>query len=318
MAIPTLAIPTLAIRPDHVHAVQAILGEGPVWLPHARALWFTDIKARRLHRYDPEAGALRSWDAPDQPGWVLPADDRSLVAGLQSGLHRFDPEGGLFAALHDPEPHLPGNRLNDAAVHPDGSLWFGTMDDAERAPTGRLYRFGGAGAADSGLPAVTITNGPAFSPDGAILHHADTLGRTIWRVPLAGGTPFARIEDGAGYPDGLTVDAEGCVLTGLFGGGDLGPQGPVGGRPRRHDRASRGRIPLGRQPAGTRRHRVLRDRRHLHAGRGGHRRGGPGRRPPDGEPRQRHVDAQPRQLLADDRQRNDSSSSCLARRRSIR
>jgi xylono-1,5-lactonase len=224
MTISATSLRAATIRPVHVHAVQAVLGEGPVWLPHARALWFTDIKGRRLHRYDPEAGALRSWDAPAQPGWVLPAQGGSLVVGLQSGLHRFDPEGGLFTALHDPEPHLPENRLNDAAIHPDGSLWFGTMDDAERAPTGRLYRFAGADAADSGLPAVTITNGPAFSPDGTILYHVDTLGRTVWQMPLAGGaiagapTLFARIEDGAGYPDGLTVDAEGCVWMGLFGG----------------------------------------------------------------------------------------------------
>jgi len=29
---------------------------------------------------------------------------------------------------------------------------------------------------------------------------------------------FVIIEEGAGYPDGSTVDSEGCVWTGLFGG----------------------------------------------------------------------------------------------------
>jgi sugar lactone lactonase YvrE len=35
---------------------------------------------------------------------------------------------------------------------------------------------------------------------------------------LSNKREFVRIEEGAGYPDGPTVDAEGCVWTGLFGG----------------------------------------------------------------------------------------------------
>jgi sugar lactone lactonase YvrE len=121
------------------------------------------------------------------------------------------------------EPDRPGNRLNDAAVDADGRLWFGSMDDAERDPTGRLYCLSREGlkAMDSGY---VITNGPAFSPDGRILYHTDTLERTIFAFDLAKGGEisnkriFVRIEDGAGYPDGSVVDADGCLWTGLFGG----------------------------------------------------------------------------------------------------
>ena len=69
-----------------------------------------------------------------------------------------------------------------------------------------------------------ITNGPAFSPDGRTLYHTDTLERVIYAFDcatdgaLANKRVFVRIEDGAGYPDGPTVDSEGCVWTGLFGG----------------------------------------------------------------------------------------------------
>lgn len=222
----------MSAEPIPVCAVGAILGEGPVWIDDA--LWFVDIKARRIHRFDPESEALTSWPAPAQVGWVLPARDGTLVAGLQTGPHRFDPESGSFALLHRPEPHLPGNRLNDATIDPAGRLWFGSMDDGEDAATGRLYCLVDGRCDDSGLPPVVITNGPAISPDGSTLYHTDTLGRSIWRVPLADdgtlGAPslFAQIEDGAGYPDGLTVDAEGGVWTGLFGGWAARRYGPDG------------------------------------------------------------------------------------------
>jgi len=210
--------------PQSILSVGATLGEGPVWVARDAALWFVDIKGHRIHRYDPALNVGRSWAAPGQVGWIVPTDDGLFAVGLQSGVHSFDPAAASFTLRHAPEAHLPGNRQNDATVAPDGAIWFGSMDDAEEAESGRFYRFHKDACVESGLPAVSITNGPALSPDGRILYHTDTLGKRIWRTDLAeGGTVgdtllFAQIEDGAGYPDGPTIDAEGCLWTGLFGG----------------------------------------------------------------------------------------------------
>lgn len=210
--------------PESVLAIGATLGEGPVWVAREAALWFVDIKEKRIYRFDPGLGVARSWDAPAQVGWVLPTQDGLFAAGLQSGVHRFDPDDGSFALLHAPEADRPGNRLNDATVDPAGGLWFGSMDDGEEADEGRFYRLYQGRLTESGLPPVSITNGPAVSPDGTLLYHTDTLGKRIWRTRIAAdGTlhdtaAFVDIEEGAGYPDGPTIDAEGCLWTGLFAG----------------------------------------------------------------------------------------------------
>ena len=211
-------------EPHSILSVGAMLGEGPVWVERDAALWFVDIKGHRIHRFDPALEVGRSWAAPGQPGWIVPSDDGLFAVGLQAGVHRFDPAHGSFTLIHAPEAHRPGNRQNDACVAPDGALWFGSMDDAEAADSGYFYRFHKGVCAEAGLPAVSITNGPALSPDGRILYHTDTLGKRIWRTELAqdgtvgNTTLFVRIEADAGYPDGPTVDAEGCLWTGLFGG----------------------------------------------------------------------------------------------------
>lgn len=207
--------------PASVWALGGALLEGPVWFE--KAIWFVDIKVRRVHRFDPATGDRRSWDAPEPVGFVLPTERGDFVAGLKSGLARFDPVTGAFAPIFDPEPGLPGNRLNDATVDAAGRLWFGTMDDAEEAATGRIYRHDGA-TCEGVTTTVSITNGPAISPDGRTLYHVDTLGGVIHAFALnADGTLgdariFARIDAADGYPDGPVCDAEGCVWIGLYGG----------------------------------------------------------------------------------------------------
>lgn len=211
-------------RARNVWRGAAVLGEGPVWDARAGVLWFVDIKQRRVRRFEPDSGEVASWPAPAQVGWVLPADDGALLAGLATGLARFDPATGRFDHLVDVEPADSGNRLNDATVAPDGAVWFGTMDDREARVSGRVFRFDGREVTATAIPSVPITNGPAFSPDGATLYHVDTAGGMIYAVPVGPGAStgplrsFARIDPADGHPDGVCVDSAGNVWVGLWGG----------------------------------------------------------------------------------------------------
>lgn len=210
------------MTPECVWPVEAMLGEGPLWSAREQALWFVDIKKQHIHRFDPATGAKKTFDAPKSPGFLSPAGE-GFIVGLQDGLYDFDPLTGGFAKLYAVDADKPGNRINDGARDGKGRLWFGTMDNAEVAPTGSLFRLDADGpvAVDSG---ICITNGPCFSPDGRTLYHTDTLARTIYAYDLAEDGSLSRkrvfvaIEDGAGYPDGSVCDAEGCVWTGLYAG----------------------------------------------------------------------------------------------------
>lgn len=219
-------------EPRNVWSVECELGEGPVWVDGA--LWFVDIKKRRIHRFAPADGARRSWDAPEQIGFLLPADGGGFVAGLQSGLHRFDPESGAFSLVAEVEPDRPGNRLNDGVVDPSGRLWFGTMDDGESAPTGSFYSYRRGALRHSGLPTIAITNGPALSLDGRILYWVDTLGQTIHACRVAedgtlgGSRLLVKLGAKEGFPDGPTVDSAGCVWISLYWGWEARRYSPAG------------------------------------------------------------------------------------------
>jgi len=216
-----------------VWPVGAILGEGPHWSGTEQALWFVDIKAPAIHRYDPATGAQQSWPAPERIGFLLPARGGTLIAGLKTGLHKFNPETGNFTLLHVVEPHAPNNRLNDGFVDSQGFLWFGSMDDNEEEPSGALYQLNDSGCIRRD-PGYVVTNGPAESPDGSVLYHTDTLAGMIYAFDrtrtgsLSNKRVFTRFAPGSGFPDGPIVDAEGCLWTGVFGGWGLQRYSPQG------------------------------------------------------------------------------------------
>ena len=214
--------------------VGAQLGEGPVWVESDRALWFTDIKRQQIHRFDPESGEGRSWQAPEQVGFLVPAKSGGFIAGLQSGLHRFDPKKGKFKLLVEVEPGSPENRLNDGVVDPKGRLWFGTMDDSEKSTTGAYYCFHRGKLTRTNLTSIAITNGPAISPDGSILYWVDTLKGTISACEIWGDGQLGpsqlvvRVNLQDGHPDGPTVDSEGGIWVGLYGGSEVRRYSPAG------------------------------------------------------------------------------------------
>ena len=217
----------------------AICGEGPCWDEPQQSLYWVDIDGCRAHRYRLNDGVVDTWDLPEKTGWLLPCAAHSeWLAGCKSGIYLMDLDAESREFLIDPEPDLPGNRLNDAKIDVDGRLWAGTMNDEEKMPTGWLYRI------DSDLncirsdgPYIT-TNGPAMSPDDRVLYHVDTYGGIVYAFDkhrdgtLDGRRIFAKVGDGEGKPDGLTVDVDGFVWLAHWGGSRVtrfAPDGVVDG-----------------------------------------------------------------------------------------
>jgi xylono-1,5-lactonase len=212
------------VTTECVWPAAATLGEGPVWLAAEKALYWVDIKAPAIHRYTPRAGARESWRVPEPIGCLCPRAKGGFVAGLKGGFAFMDCPESPPERLGGPESDRPGNRVNDGKVDAKGRLWTGTMDDSEIEATGALYRLDADHSWHRLDCGYVITNGPAFSPDGATLYHTDTLKREISAFDLAADgslsnkRPFIAIPEDQGYPDGMTVDAEGCLWVAHFGG----------------------------------------------------------------------------------------------------
>ncbi|WP_225839851.1 SMP-30/gluconolactonase/LRE family protein [Streptomyces sp. NK08204] len=209
---------------------EALLGEGPTWDPATGSLLWLDILGMRVHTYDPSRDHRSVRTTEQHVGAAKPRAGGGLVLNLRDGVGLVDPDGAFRWLHHQP---APGRRGNDAAVAPDGSLWAGTMRYDEAPGGGTLTRLTGDGSTRTVLPDVTVSNGTGWSPDGRLMYYADSPTR---RVDVfdhdAGGIRNRRtlveIEEGAGFPDGLTVDADGCVWVALWDGGAVRRYTPAG------------------------------------------------------------------------------------------
>ncbi|GHB34487.1 calcium-binding protein [Streptomyces viridiviolaceus] len=209
---------------------EATLGEGPAWDARAGRLIWVDILGCRVHTFDPASGRRTVRTTEQHVGAALPRAGGGLVLNLRDGIGLLDPDGSLRWLHREP---VAGRRANDAAVAPDGSLWAGTMRYDEAPGGGTLSRVTGDGAVEVVLDDVAVSNGTGWSPDGRLMYYVDSPTRRIDVFDVEDGhitnrRPLAAVEEGAGFPDGLTVDADGCVWVALWDGGAVRRYTPAG------------------------------------------------------------------------------------------
>ena len=218
----------------------ATLGECPVWDAASERLYWIDCTAPALLSCDVVGGAYTRIVLREKIGsFALRADahrdGKSAVAALKSGFAMLDLESGDTEPITDPEADLPENRFNDGKCDPGGRFWAGTMRAGLNKPDGALYRLDPNGTATRMLDGLTVPNGLAWSPDGAVMYFADSPTGAIQACDFDKdegriGAPriFAEPGSAPGFPDGATVDAEGYLWSARWRGGCLARYAPDG------------------------------------------------------------------------------------------
>lgn len=210
---------------------RCLLGEGVLWHPNERRVYWVDIEAGRLYRWD-LAGEPETFDLAPKLGGCVFADDGSVLLFCEDGLVRR--WNGGEAEVVAQAPNEVGGRFNDVAATPSGEVLCGTMPVGDRQ--GTLYLLDAGGTLTRILRDVGCSNGIGFSPDRRWLYFTDTRPRTIFRSPLQAPfrqdsfqpEPFIVVPEGHGGPDGLCVDAEGGIWSARWGGSCVVRYSPTG------------------------------------------------------------------------------------------
>ena len=226
----------MPVTAEPVGDMVAELGEGPYWRPEDDCLLWVDIPGGLLHMTRVKTGETITVKV-DEVSAAFPALGGGI---LTAGGHRLmlratRPGPGWAGQPVASVPAREGVRFNDAAVDPAGRVWVGSMDINEKEPLGTLYRLDSGGTLTPVVKRVTISNGLGWSPDGTSMYYNDSpTGRIdMFDYDQATGEAFQRrvfadLSAADGVPDGLTVDADGCVWVAMHGGGVLRRFTPAG------------------------------------------------------------------------------------------
>jgi sugar lactone lactonase YvrE len=218
----------------------AALGEGPIWDGRTEALYWVDIPAGQVHRLDqPLAeppGQHAVWQVGEEVGAVVPRAAGGLALAARSGFLALDPDTGSVTPIA-PLDLGTGMRMNDGACDAAGRFFAGSMADDETDGAGTLYRLDPDHTVRTVLTGVSVSNGIGWSPDGTLMYYIDSPSRQVdvLDFDVATGEVSDRrvlggIDAGPAVPDGLTVDADGCLWVALWDGGAvlrLAPDGAV-------------------------------------------------------------------------------------------
>jgi L-arabinonolactonase len=219
-----------------IHA-KAHLGECVLWCERSHSLFWTDVEARTLYRWDPRNGARQQWGVPQTlASFALCEREHTVLLALAKGIALLDLRSGAIGPIVPVEGDFPTTRINDGRCDGEGRFVFGTFNRVRGAQAiGAYYRVSPDFSIERlPLPQCTVANGIAFSPNGRIVYFADSPTAEIRCAEYAAdGTvgpwrTFVRFREGDGYPDGAAVDADGGVWSAHWDGGCVVRYAPDG------------------------------------------------------------------------------------------
>jgi sugar lactone lactonase YvrE len=223
-----------ALVPEVVIRASAETGEGPIWDYRTGELVWVDIPAGVLHRSDVAAGTDTAVGVGTMVGAVAPrAEADGWAAAVEDGFGFIDARGHLdLVDRAIPEPHL---RMNDAACDARGRLWAGSLTRAFEAGAGRLHCWEAGQPSRVVLGGLTLPNGMGWNADGAQMYLADTKQAAVFGFEfdlddahLGERRVLIEVPAAQGMPDGLCVDADGCLWVAHWGGWRVCRYDPAG------------------------------------------------------------------------------------------
>ena len=221
------------------------LGEGITYSSKNNTLYWLDISNfSKLFRVNSSSNKKEIFELPEIVTSTSVKSDNELIFCSNNGINLYNIDTHEYKRIINIEDSLLSTRSNDGASDALGRFWFGTMqnnfdkygnDISINQNIGKLYRVDLDNKISIVREGIGIPNTFVWSPDNNKFYFTDTLEGNILKFDfdLENGTlsneeNFAQFN--RGYPDGSTMDTDGCIWNCRYGGSCIvrfDPEGKV-------------------------------------------------------------------------------------------
>ena len=211
------------------------LGEGPRWdAARQRLVWVDIVKGLLLEAPldGTTVGPVSTRSVAPTLGAATPTSDGGVLAAANDRLVLLGADG----SRHESRQLVPqGHRFNDGAADPAGRYLVGTLSLGAVTWDEQLLRLEHDGSVTVLDDDLGLSNGVAWSTDGARLFSVDTERHVVFVRDYDVGTgdtgsrrTWAEVADG--YPDGIWMDVEDHLWIAVWGAGVVHRYSPTGER----------------------------------------------------------------------------------------
>jgi sugar lactone lactonase YvrE len=211
------------------------LAEGPLWDGRRNRTLWVDINAGRVHSgaFDGDRVTAETvLQLPETVGAVLCSEAGELLVAGARRLYNVSTDG-LLSDGPQIIPEGTASRLNDAACDPVGRCLVGSLALDDRPRQEVLVRVETDGRVNVIDDDLGLSNGLAFTPDGAHLYSIDTTPGIVWvrdydvdDGAFGQRSEFLQVTEGS--PDGMCLDSLGNLWIAVWGAGEVRCYSPAG------------------------------------------------------------------------------------------
>ncbi len=200
-------------KPKCEWKTKLFLGEGVLWVKSMNAVFFVDIKKKKILSYNLKTKSKNIFKLNKEIGFLSHIKKNIFILGLKSELRVVDIKKKIIISSIGVELNKTRNRINDGKIDPKGRLWFGTMDSLEKESSGSLYCLDHSNKLHKVDSKYYTPNGPAFLDENTF-YHTDSKKKIIYKIKInkklkiINKKKFVKFSKKEGSPDGMTTDSK--------------------------------------------------------------------------------------------------------------